>query len=1059
MSGRGDDGDKPRNPKTLIGLPSKSGGPLGRMLIASNRRRLKNTGHETSSPAARGAEILNNNPQKIECGHVDRWTVDMASLFGNRRTGGGENSSNTLRPHKKQIRWTKSFVFILLHIVSCCDGQQRFAMEPEDKTSSNGMEWNRNGNFSYCPSATPTGIGGLNQLLFLEIRRIVICASFSGSIQRLEYTADITLAVEIQWLSALPPNCKSAILGTDVILPCRVENKVGELQWTKDDFGMGTNRTLNGFPRYTMIGSDEESNYSLEIRNVSLEDDGIYQCQVSSGLDGREGQGLMTIVVIGAMANSGTDFLAWFSRHGAGGSPAIRSRYAQLTVIVAPDPPKILQGAFIDATADEPVVIECVSVGGKPAAEITWVDNRQNVITDSVKNIEELMPDGHRSIITLKPKERHHNQTFTCQAQNIADRAFRVASIHIEVKYRPKVKVTVKSGENGVTPEGTDARIGCSVEANPSAVSYQWYINRKAVIGDYAEELIIFNVSRDLNDATVKCEVTNKVGKGEGTATLEVAYPPSFISRPRNGAAAIGGTVTLSCDVDGHPEPRITWLHHEPGKIGAAAAARKIYEIEGEDTVNDRTAQRWFNRCDGGDLTLQHLSRSGRPPVRDIERVVSYCIDRKFKKLSETFMKPSLALDAKNKVKGKSNRLRVKVSNSTAGRYTCKASVDVEGYPEIEADAMIFIKGSPKIISNTTQFGIEGERAVVECSSVSFPKPDDIRWYFQGREISFLHDRDYASVEETMPDGTIRASLVIRASQPGHYGVYNCSVTNELGNDNIAIVFNPYRTLPVLLILVGVTSGLVIFSAFVVLVVLCYRRSRSNQQIGKKPDVTVTGDTYKESDRSSNISDLKVPHTDGTYELDYSNGSDNTIGSSMKLAGLPLAGPVALPNMRTDDPLMQFRYSNDYNDPTYNEYYKGPGYMSYPDYNQEYAPPTIRIQSPTQLDPSNNRSLQGSLTRSIDTASTVPLSSSQSSSLQRSNNPREESDAINNLGLPATAEAFSKGNRACEPTGSRKSPPPMKIRNSRSHHCIASPLARSRMSDREGNGQIERRMS
>lgn len=55
------------------------------------------------------------------------------------------------------------------------------------------------------------------------------------------------------------------------------------------------------------------------------------------------------------------------------GEPPIRSRYAHLTVLVAPDPPRIVQGAFIDATEDQPLVIECVSFGGKPAAEVSFI--------------------------------------------------------------------------------------------------------------------------------------------------------------------------------------------------------------------------------------------------------------------------------------------------------------------------------------------------------------------------------------------------------------------------------------------------------------------------------------------------------------------------------------------------------------------------------------------------------------------------------------------------------------------------------------------------------------
>ncbi|CAH2098740.1 unnamed protein product [Euphydryas editha] len=694
---------------------------------------------------------------------------------------------------------------------------------------------------------------------------------------------------------AMEPQDQSAVVGSRVTLPCRVENKVGSLQWTKDDFGLGTHRNLSGYERYSMIGSDEEGDYSLDIRDVTLEDDGKYQCQVSSGLNGE---------------------------------PAIRSRYAQLTVLVAPDPPRIIQGAFIDAIEDRPIDIECVSEGGKPAAEITWVDGNQVVIKNNVDSIVELLPDEQRyrtrSVLRLMPSKSHHNQTITCQAQNTADRAYRMATVHLEVKYAPKINMSVTSSVvNKMIPEGTEARILCMADANPPPQTYRWYLNNNPVVGDYLEELIIFNVSRKHNKAVVKCEVSNAAGKSESTLTLNVTYPPSFRTHPQNVEAAVGASVTLSCDVDGQPPPEIRWLFHEPGRIG---------------------------------------------------------------------------------VKGKAPNLKVYVDERTAGRYICKATVN--GYPEIESEATIFIKGLPKIISNRTQLGSEGEKATVECEALSVPRPDDIRWYFEGKEISVIQDPDYATLEETLPNGIVKSSLVIRASRSKHYGVYNCSVTNEYGNANAAITLKPMKTLPLFIILIGVTSGIILFSSFVILVAICHRRRRKKQKINEKPDVTVTsGDMYKESDRSSNISDLKLqlPQSDGSYDLEYTS-SDRS--DSKNPSGLPLAGPVPLPNIRHDDPMLQFRYSNDYSDPTYADtYFKNPAAYVY-DYPQGYVPPPhLRVQSPT-LEVPTSRSLQGSLTRSIDTSSTLPLSAgngSQNNSLQRTK--QDETDAINNLGLPVGGEA------------------------------------------------------
>lgn len=53
------------------------------------------------------------------------------------------------------------------------------------------------------------------------------------------------------------------------------------------------------------------------------------------------------------------------------GQPGIRSRFATLTILVPPDPPKIVQGDFLVTTEDREIELECISVGGKPAAEVS----------------------------------------------------------------------------------------------------------------------------------------------------------------------------------------------------------------------------------------------------------------------------------------------------------------------------------------------------------------------------------------------------------------------------------------------------------------------------------------------------------------------------------------------------------------------------------------------------------------------------------------------------------------------------------------------------------------
>lgn len=72
---------------------------------------------------------------------------------------------------------------------------------------------------------------------------------------------------------AMEPQDQTAIVGSRVTLPCRVLDKSGQLQWTKDDFGLGTHRNLSGFERYSMVGSDEEGMWIIIFVGIRCNND------------------------------------------------------------------------------------------------------------------------------------------------------------------------------------------------------------------------------------------------------------------------------------------------------------------------------------------------------------------------------------------------------------------------------------------------------------------------------------------------------------------------------------------------------------------------------------------------------------------------------------------------------------------------------------------------------------------------------------------------------------------------------------------------------------------
>lgn len=242
-------------------------------------------------------------------------------------------------------------------------------------------------------------------------------------------------------------------------------------------------------------------------------------------------------------------------------------------MLVPPDNPTITQGSHIVTTEDREIELECVSKGGKPPAEITWIDGFGNVIKDGIENFSQQMENSKlfeaRSILKFVPKKEHHNSTMTCQAQNTADRTYKSARLKFEVKFAPKVSVSVISGAlaNGRIQEGSEVRMACRAEANPPDVNFKWYINDNKIQGDHSTELIIPNITRDFHDSIVKCEVSNNVGKSMDSETIDITYAPFFKVRPQSVESDEGARVTLTCDVEANPMPEIVWIYDGSDRV------------------------------------------------------------------------------------------------------------------------------------------------------------------------------------------------------------------------------------------------------------------------------------------------------------------------------------------------------------------------------------------------------------------------------------------------------------------------------------------------------------
>lgn len=73
-------------------------------------------------------------------------------------------------------------------------------------------------------------------------------------------------------------------------------------------------------------------------------------------------------------------------------------------------------------------------------------------MTEGLESIVDALPDKRRytskSILKLTPKKDHHNTTFTCQAQNTAERTHRSAKLKLEVRIKIFFTRIIKNNQN-----------------------------------------------------------------------------------------------------------------------------------------------------------------------------------------------------------------------------------------------------------------------------------------------------------------------------------------------------------------------------------------------------------------------------------------------------------------------------------------------------------------------------------------------------------------------------------------------------------------------------------
>nr|XP_058135098.1 kin of IRRE-like protein 2 [Dasypus novemcinctus] len=335
-----------------------------------------------------------------------------------------------------------------------------------------------------------------------------------------------------------------ALLGEEARLPCALGAYQGLVQWTKDGLALGGERDLPGWSRYWISGDAANGQHNLHIRPVELEDEASYECQATQA--------------------------------------GLRSRPAQLHVLVPPEAPQVLGGPTLSLVVGVPANLTCQSRGNAhPTPELLWFRDgvRLNRATFRQTMLKEGIAGPVESTLSLTPSSHDDGATLVCRARSQALPAGRDTAVTLTLQYPPVVSL---SAEPQTIQEGGKVMFLCQATAQPPVTGYRWAKGGAPVLGARGPRLEVVADASFLTEP-VSCEVSNAVGSANRSTALDVLFGPILQRKPEPASVDVGEDASFSCAWRGNPPPRVTWTRRGSAHVLGSGPTLRLRSVEPAD--------------------------------------------------------------------------------------------------------------------------------------------------------------------------------------------------------------------------------------------------------------------------------------------------------------------------------------------------------------------------------------------------------------------------------------------------------------------------------------------
>ncbi|XP_018302242.1 fasciclin-2 isoform X3 [Mycetomoellerius zeteki] len=352
-----------------------------------------------------------------------------------------------------------------------------------------------------------------------------ICKGTYARNMQLSKSVTIGTIIAITWENA-PPN-QYPILGEDFDIHCQVRARPSpSVDWLFDGELIKTN------DHYII------NTYSLKIKNVQEQDDGVYTCRASVQTTGELQERPIRVEV-----------------------------HIRPAITEFPKPIDVIEGENAD--------IRCNGTG-KPPPVITWV---KSLTQQNLSITDRFGVDPVTGILTITNVNREDSGEYQCMATNAAGTA--TATTQINVIIKPKIMEFM----NKTVVEGKSVEIQCKAFGRPSPkVSFRKLtLDKPYADGAQSEDdrIIVRNKPDDMssdvtvgilsitdvltdNDGLYECVAENTGGVAYKNGHLTVEFPPSFRNMPNMTFWSWESRpVNLTCIAESIPNATIRWTLHE----------------------------------------------------------------------------------------------------------------------------------------------------------------------------------------------------------------------------------------------------------------------------------------------------------------------------------------------------------------------------------------------------------------------------------------------------------------------------------------------------------------